>query len=159
MCGEHHPARSGQLAGRPVHPRVCGEHVDANNKPREPLRSIPACAGNTVTTKPRSCWIAVHPRVCGEHSPSVESGLGAHRSIPACAGNTTAAITYAAAHTGPSPRVRGTRSDGGGRWVGGRSIPACAGNTSSCALSSSVLCGPSPRVRGTRRSHLGAPVT
>ena len=109
---------------------------------------IPACAGNTSTTRERRCRPRDHPRVCGEHS------LAAYT------------ITL---NPGSSPRVRGTLESSCFRYFPTGIIPACAGNTispesTSCwswdhprvcgehvALVAPALvqAGSSPRVRGT----------
>ncbi len=88
VCGEHTPEWHGQQSRRPVHPRVCGEHAFPWNAFATIIRSIPACAGNTLrspVTRQQSCGPSprvrgtrsrsreppappsVHPRVCGEH--------------------------------------------------------------------------------------------
>ena len=109
---------------------------------------IPACAGNTSTTRARRCRPRDHPRVCGEH---------AHvRAVEA-------------ADEGSSPRVRGTPGMAEAGQAHHGIIPACAGNTISfnengfydrdhprvCgehriaqAVIGTIL-GSSPRVRGT----------
>ena len=133
-----------------VHPRVCGEHDAAIDARLLRVRSIPACAGNTIVPRtrggrlsgpsprvrgtPETCVLrisafSVHPRVCGEHElPSAMATLQ-QRSIPACAGNTR--------HV-PMPGLSDQRS-----------IPACAGNTLLIVLAAKHRSGPSPRVRGT----------
>ena len=120
------PAASSQ--GHAVHPRVCGEHsvliirshIPGGSSPRvrgtprcshmlaQTPRFIPACAGNTRTTRMRRSSITVHPRVCGEHARMSGSQVF---------------------HSGSSPRVRGTRGRLRWRSAGSRFIPACAGNT------------------------------
>ena len=134
------PACAGNTPGdrdaRPldsVHPRVRGEHpalgssgsFGSGSSPRargtrllrkltsEPVRFIPACAGNTLSTVDLQIPGTVHPRVRGEHLPQPSSGL---RDL------------------GSSPRARGTRwrrRFGPGH---ARFIPACAGNTRAAAL-------------------------
>ena len=126
-CAGNIPAIRPFAFGRPVHPRVCGEHFEAafsksvttGSSPRvrgtlknigSPVpmnRFIPACAGNIV-----SAWICrhsypVHPRVCGEHGFDVED-------IDMIVGS--------------SPRVRGTLPQSAVCGFGWRFIPACAGN-------------------------------
>jgi len=117
----------------------------------EPIRFIPACAGNTQRKSYSDTNCPVHPRVCGEHSRA-----------------------HVRAHTrnGSSPRVRGTHNEDDETARHIRFIPACAGNTDSGRLSSAScsvhprVCGEhglgrparqprlgsSPRVRGTRCS-------
>ena len=109
-AGNTHCSKAWSL-WRPVHPRVCGEHLgdrmetwgvsgssprvrgtrEVANEHRTHSRFIPACAGNTNQLCVGLALLAVHPRVCGEHmfirhSSSYENGS--------------------------SPRVRGTRSLG-----------------------------------------------
>ena len=88
VCGEHlfliHP----RYLRDPVHPRVCGEHLVDRHAPGSPRRFIPASAGNTlVGTKYGLSAAPVHPRVCGEH---------------------LAHTAGAATVRGSSPRLRGT---------------------------------------------------
>jgi len=152
----------------PVHPRVCGEHFlnsgSANfhigSSPRvrgtyllllqlfQPLRFIPACAGNISLARSCRRRDPVHPRVCGEHRVG---------------------MIMTVFLIGSSPRVRGTSVLGKstiGIW---RFIPACAGNIPHrCGIRSRrpvhprvcgehpgvlrknlPLSGSSPRVRGT----------
>ena len=58
---------SERSCGRPVHPRVCGEHDQGRPKFQAATRFIPACAGNTAHREQYARRIPVHPRVCGEH--------------------------------------------------------------------------------------------
>ena len=136
---------------RPVHPRVCGEHLfspsawsDKNGpSPRvrgTPVvalsfavigRSIPACAGNTLSGP--------------AFSPAVAW------SIPACAGNTQCSTRYWSSPFGPSPRVRGTLFRWDLWWNPKRSIPACAGNTRPSSMRRG-LCPVHPRVCGEHSS-------
>ena len=112
----------------PVHPRVCGEHWCARprgvstygSSPRvrgthalrlglcRRSRFIPACAGNTKSSRPMAIMAAVHPRVCGEH---------------------VATILHFLFSPGSSPRVRGTPLRHLLNALRRRFIPACAGNT------------------------------
>ena len=98
-----------QAPGRPVHPRVCGEHdygglvVQAiyGSSPRVrgtpsaqglqtvSQRFIPACAGNTPYEIVNDAPLAVHPRVCGEQAMDSTSAGRFRRFIPACAGNSS----------------------------------------------------------------------
>ena len=152
----------------PVHPRLCGEHLEAfgarvqeyGSSP--PVRGtptleshvwgdqrfIPACAGNTRQTQHEITSATVHPRLCGEHM-----AMG-HRVAAKC---------------GSSPPVRGTLPRYSWRFPFNRFIPACAGNTGPCAAVGALVpvhprlcgehrkrqpagmtgCGSSPPVRGT----------
>ena len=172
-CAGNTRARASGWIERPVHPRVCGEHIASQavgrtmtgSSPRvrgtrcscQPQRAcsrfIPACAGNTRLQAGGRYSLAVHPRVCGEH---------------------TRRYSRDASTDGSSPRVRGTRVCRGTVRAVDRFIPACAGNTRpaqrpprSAAVHprvcgehprrqnrSSSDSGSSPRVRGTRRSIL-----
>ena len=167
-CAGNTAAASPCPRRRSVHPRVCGEHRrghgrDGQGDGSSPRvrgtrqgaasdllrrRFIPACAGNTKSSRSRRSPNTVHPRVCGEHS------------IEVC---------FHRAMAGSSPRVRGTRWRQIGHVFLRRFIPACAGNT--CCLrsrlsitavhprvcgehtaphnSAVVSIGSSPRVRGT----------
>ena len=127
-CAGNTPIAGAGRSGTSVHPRVCGEHVDATSQALSRIgssprvrgtlrvhrrivlvpRFIPACAGNTGDTPPGGSSKSVHPRVCGEHSQSTAPG-------PCTPGS--------------SPRVRGTLAAGNPRLTCPRFIPACAGNT------------------------------
>ncbi len=92
---------------KPVHPRVCGEHIFKKlstliffgSSPRvrgtfaevavkaPALRFIPACAGNILPEASQFMPPSVHPRVCGEHF---------------------LLIATISVGNGSSPRVRGT---------------------------------------------------
>ncbi len=91
-----------------VHPRGCGEHIQAihdvsrinGSSPRvrgthcsitwriASVRFIPAGAGNTVALYSNDIATSVHPRGCGEHDLVVYAIKGSTRFIPAGAGNT-----------------------------------------------------------------------
>ena len=137
---------------RPVHPRVCGEHLVAGV-------GLPADRGSS-------------PRVRGtRRTPPARRRRP--RFIPACAGNTPPGDPSMNLHSGSSPRVRGTRGLDPRQGLGDRFIPACAGNTGSAGLwpqpktvhprvcgehqrtaaRTSTNAGSSPRVRGTRRGR------
>ncbi len=150
-----------------VHPRLCGGNlvnlvsVPPHDGPSPPVRgkqdaldalhkmerSIPACAGETVSEQSAAIMVEVHPRLCG-------GNLKPNRS-PVCP-------------PGPSPPVRGKHEASGASGSSSGSIPACAGETRSLLASPSRsavhprLCGgniavarelgpdegPSPPVRG-----------
>ncbi len=152
----------------PVHPRMCGEHVNriicelrpAGSSPHVRgtltgrysgpvnLRFIPACAGNTAMRSPSARRWSVHPRMCGEHRH------GPREPMPGA---------------GSSPHVRGTLQFPGDMLIQHRFIPACAGNTSfvnhsdgemsvhprmcgeheTLTICGHHLIGSSPHVRGT----------
>ena len=165
-AGETRPVDTDLCIGW-VHPRACGGNYESShldhwrNGPSPRLRgkrtdpdadwaryrSIPAPAGETFQYSKTKKWGRVHPRACGGN---FEVGAFAH------------------AVGGPSPRLRGKRTDFQSSKYPGGSIPAPAGETcrrTSWRLSSKVhpracggnetkdwglLCpnGPSPRLRG-----------
>ena len=90
-------------------PRVRGNH-SVEQTILSTARSIPACAGEPLTTRGLRRTSEVYPRVCG---------------------GTPYSIGHQPARAGLSPRVRGNRNEGaeGGENLG--SIPACAGEPSS----------------------------
>ena len=92
-------------------------------------RSIPACAGEPPSRRPRlhACW--VYPRVCGG-TPS-----GMNRKYEPL---------------GLSPRVRGNRHERCSRDLLRRSIPACAGEPR-CGVEAVLRPGVYPRVCGGTR--------
>ena len=132
--------------GKPVHPRIRGEHSEVPNvQSRVPgssphtrgtqdydalkeslKRFIPAYAGNTDQAA-RSCAApAVHPRIRGEH----ENTAGLFQGL-----------------FGSSPHTRGTRNLSGCHTLGCRFIPAYAGNTSNSSTHHQ-LTSVHPRIRG-----------
>ena len=153
-----------------VHPRVCGGDSTAGlwsalgggPSPRVrgrlksmlfvefAIRSIPACAGETLRQSSLNFHPRVHPRVCGGDS---------------------SAASFHGPMKGPSPRVRGRHCGARVYAVPLGSIPACAGETrtngvmrafrrvhprvcggDALRLSASASDGgPSPRVRGRRK--------
>ena len=155
-----------------VHPRTCGEHLQASGfttswngssphlrgtHSRSDLfhdvpRFIPAPAGNTGSVCSEANPCSVHPRTCGEHS------------------NTNLFIRNSA---GSSPHLRGTPDDLHHQVVSSRFIPAPAGNTcprpsgaaprpvhprtcgehSMPAAVREFLIGSSPHLRGTLLVH------
>ena len=152
MCGERvspaasaspRPGSSPHVRGTPA--RKLGSE--------QPVRFIPACAGNASGLAAHRCSGTVHPRMCGE------------RIVEAIA---------SAILNGSSPHVRGT--PGAARHGHGRDrfIPACAGNAWLARSSAPVatvhprmcgervvlihkqhlLAGSSPHVRGTHRAML-----
>ena len=165
------PNRLGSPSARPVHPRVCGEHLHPLPQCPQVGGPSPRVRGTRTARAGPPMSAAVHPRVCGEHpekvfasapmfgpSPRVRGTLPAgglscraRRSIPACAGNTRLVGFAESMFHGPSPRVRGTLPAGGLSCRARRSIPACAGNTAVTWAVMLAIRGPSPRVRGTRR--------
>ena len=171
------PAGAGNTFGRrsdasyrPVHPRRRGEHPrggfstftfngsspQARGTPvqpppgREPLRFIPAGAGNTAEQQISKTLVTVHPRRRGEHASRAEAK---------------------SASTGSSPQARGTHGANQSAATRHRFIPAGAGNTRSpwlrnrgapvhprrrgehtaCLVPVLSRYGSSPQARGTHR--------
>ena len=89
-------------------PRVRGKQI-ARGPKAKPLRSIPACAGETTVQRSGDVSVAVYPRVCG--------------------GNVCNPYPFKVT-VGLSPRVRGKLMEVVDGLHGGGSIPACAGETS-----------------------------
>ena len=135
---------AGQVNG--VYPRVCGGNQHeatalvttdglsprVRGKPAYrlyhagPIRSIPACAGETRQISPPNPTKEVYPRVCG--------------------GNMLAKV-WREADGGLSPRVRGKPDTTDICRIAAGSIPACAGETA--RLHSEILCAEVyPRVCG-----------
>ena len=93
---------------RPVHPRVCGEHIASRGGVRRRDGSSPRVRGTRRAVGAMNSTLTVHPRVCGEH-----------RAEPRRRDR----------GTGSSPRVRGTHVRRVLQAPRVRFIPACAGNT------------------------------
>ena len=151
VCGgaSHLMRQYDQREGRS--PRVRGS-PPRRSAPRDPARSIPACAGEPAAPEEPIMPPGVDPRVCG----------GAKEDHPPSCGA-----------AGRSPRVRGSRNGADAREGIDRSIPACAGEPTAgrwhwstwrvdprvCGgapvqeAAAEKLSGRSPRVRGSRRSR------
>ena len=128
-CAGNRATSTTPLVFGSVHPRVCGEQTSQillpcstyGSSPRvrgtEPpcqsffkkVRFIPACAGNSKSSRSGNFLISVHPRVCGEQ-PRV--------------------LSMSNSQVGSSPRVRGTDFGAPPGVCKRRFIPACAGNRS-----------------------------
>ena len=67
VCGEHVPDMTGAFQTEGSSPRVRGTRIRVNLR-RERVGIIPACAGNTPTSRWTRRPTRDHPRVCGEHS-------------------------------------------------------------------------------------------
>ena len=152
-----------------VHPRVCGEAVDALDHadylegPSPRVRgsrldykqaqtiegSIPACAGKPHQR--RQPWAAqgVHPRVCGEARSSDASRPIASGPSPRVRGS-HAAIDHTVGPYGSIPACAGKPvrklAAGVRRWVHPRVCGEACGHNGGRADTG----GPSPRVRGSR---------
>ena len=134
-----------------------------------PIRFIPACAGNAERSSGLCGQQTVHPRMRGERcvayftasravgsSPHARGTLRfgqphacGQRFIPACAGNAHRERREREHHA-VHPRMRGERARRGARrGVGRRFIPACAGNARLIIRRSSWP-AVHPRMRGER---------
>ena len=98
--------------GHPVHPRVCGEHIESHTdgvcaggsspRVRGTLydyalgyvcnRFIPACAGNTTMPMRQRPIETVHPRVCGEHMLMLDMMQTGRGSSPRVRGTPTGKV-------------------------------------------------------------------
>ena len=107
VCGGNHCAAWGRAAPQGLSPRVRGKPFRRHGHP-PPLRSIPACAGETLWPIGINSPGEVYPRVCG--------GNGDFEC-------------FIWKRDGLSPRVRGKQVKSRAFTVAGRSIPACAGET------------------------------
>ncbi len=96
----------------PVHPHVCGEHMDKHElremlrgssprvwgtRPENPgtpsqSRFIPTCVGNTTKNLTGKAREAVHPHVCGEHMDSRCSSSALRGSSPRVWGTPTLSL-------------------------------------------------------------------
>ena len=152
-CAGNGAAASTPSASPTVHPRVRGERAlpdhpggrmsgssprargtDPGTLPQhEPVRFIPACAGNGTPLLAHLVQTPVHPRVRGERTLDLDNPV---------------------AQLGSSPRARGTAVPRPSPAAPGRFIPACAGN-GPASVSPGRAPPVHPRVRGER---LGAMV-
>ena len=105
VCGGTPNSRRYTTTPVGLSPRVRGNRV-APAAADELRGSIPACAGEPISLRPKTSNTKVYPRVCG---------------------GTTAFINGNGILPGLSPRVRGNPHHGQGQTVNVRSIPACAG--------------------------------
>ena len=140
------------------------------HRPGDPVRSIPARAGEPRTGRWRGSLRTVYPRACGGTSAAADRSRSAVSVYPRACGGTRPISATSVPPSGLSPRVRGNPRpwlDPGGH---ARSIPARAGEpvakfTAECParvypracggtagtwLSARGQEGLSPRVRGNR---------
>ncbi len=149
VCGGARSWEMPDLRDYGLSPRVRGSRYQRAAS-RDPIGSIPACAGEPQTVRVSTSMTRVYPRVCGgaflrDMEPLLDEGLSPRvrgsqerrsracpwrGSIPACAGEpTVGAVTFR--FHGVYPRV-----------CGGAAVAGDAVDTDS---------GLSPRVRGSRR--------
>ena len=105
VCGGTKPAAGGSYSSPGLSPRVRG-NPGRRAGGGQGRGSIPACAGEPWSPRPRRGRPRVYPRVCG---------------------GTEGVKTMADARAGLSPRVRGNRGRGLAPRPNPGSIPACAG--------------------------------
>ena len=133
MCGGTLHDGGLLLHGRGLSPRVRGNRWNTLNLNRS-LGSIPACAGEPLTVRPRRRRLSVYPRVCG---------------------GTCQKTSFSHDDKGLSPRVRGNHRGRVAVPVRNGSIPACAGEPfQSCCLSRQSrvyprVCGGTAKFRDT----------
>ena len=159
----------------PVHPRVCGEQTarrlsassPAGSSPRvrgtgrdrrhahQPVRFIPACAGNSGQRPGPPSSPSVHPRVCGEQMLAHVRPFGNFGSSPRVRG-TARSPDRAGCARRFIPACAGNRGAGHRPWSGGAVHPRVCGEQEPSVAVAMSMTGSSPRVRGTgppRRSR------
>ena len=133
------------------------------------MRSIPACAGEPMTTYRQWADGSVYPRVCGGTCRSTDcsravvvyprvgggtsttpGSTSSSRVYPRVCGGTDGRGPLDKYRYGLSPRVRGNPVCAVSRQRVFGSIPACAGGTPNAPIVVGSRYGLSPRVRGTR---------
>ncbi len=140
VCGEALNAALNTIKGQGPSPRVRGSHK-VGDAIKDGDGSIPACAGKPRTACRCAPTSQVHPRVCGEASV-----------VP----------PFATQRMGPSPRVRGSRRHPDAVPLEAGSIPACAGKPGQLMLSTTRLrvhprvCGGSRRPKAERQRLRGS---
>ena len=166
VCGELGPRHVAYVAHFGSSPRVRGTHTGAHAV-NGFCRFIPACAGNSRRSVPRSRGRPVHPRVCGELQVLIKVWHGVNgssprvRGTPCCltsspgrltvhprvCGELAATLIETPQGNGSSPRVRGTPEERTTQQLVHRFIPACAGNSPACPTAAGC-CSVHPRVCG-----------
>ncbi len=129
-AGSTTPA-SGCPACRRDHPRVCGEHLSANDHDALTVGSSPRLRGARAFTSPDKPGLGIIPASAG----STSWGRGTRtrsRDHPRVCGEHTSANVLTDGSSGSSPRLRG--ASGGHRHTARRRgiIPASAGSTRRC---------------------------
>ena len=131
VCGEHWNADPSQFSDQGSSPRMRGARTECPIQ-REKPRIIPAYAGSTNLKNMIYSYCTDHPRVCGEH---VDAQLIQSMSM------------------GSSPRMRGAHHLGAQTGLFHGIIPAYAGSTL-YQIIVALLAGDHPRVCG---EHQGLP--
>ena len=119
--------------GRRVYPRVCGGTSREGDLTREDAGLSPRVRGNRGREVPPACRPGSIPACAGE-PVSTSSWLKRERVYPRVCGGTARGPRRPAGSRGLSPRVRGNPRRMEWPRIRGRSIPACAGEPSQQAL-------------------------
>ena len=112
-----------------------------------PVRSSPACAGNTRFALTTCTFMTLQPRVRGEHVSLKAEIMAEHASAPHARG-TQAAWWWMEYYVAPTPRARGTPNQGLSRLPPRAPTPRARG-TPHINLATSGGNAPAPRARGT----------
>ena len=154
---------------RSVHPRACGEFVNAGDdgphrdgssprmrgihgdhpRSRAAERFIPAHAGNSLPGIPTPANLPVHPRACGEFIHVLGQGVGAAGSSPRMRGilrrmqRRTPSLRFIPAHAGNSAQRYGSDR-------GTPVHPRACGEFRDIITGLRAAGGSSPRMRGIR---------
>ena len=154
---------------RSVHPRACGEFVNAGDdgphrdgssprmrgihgdhpRSRAAERFIPAHAGNSLPGIPTPANLPVHPRACGEFIHVLGQGVGAAGSSPRMRGilrrmqRRTPSLRFIPAHAGNSAQRYGSDR-------GTPVHPRARGEFRDIITGLRAAGGSSPRMRGIR---------
>ena len=150
------------------HPRMCGEHVVGpmlvtpcrGSSPHVrgtpsgmiqmawPCGIIPACAGNTTSSREAYHGRRDHPRMCGEHNwlmtaPSLTTGSSPHvRGTPT-------RLAFRCRLPGIIPACAGNTSVGAHVSMSSRDHPRMCGEHAQASQKNTDALGSSPHVRGT----------
>ena len=151
------------------HPRLCGEHPAAFTSPvqypgssplvrgahlcrHQLLRRegiIPACAGSTSRSRPRTTASGDHPRLCGEHSIGVTRDRPFLGSSPLVRGALRGRYSLHSAR-GIIPACAGSTREVHGSHAGRRDHPRLCGEHEYVSAVPPAAAGSSPLVRGAR---------
>ena len=129
-CAGNSDSGTGGTFRFPVHPRVCGELVNATHQHRLDAGSSPRVRGtHSGARRSPLTMTPVHPRVCGELIITVNDESIGDGSSPRVRGTRCAVPRWVQRST-VHPRVCGELEGDSERcWLARRFIPACAGNS------------------------------
>ena len=160
----------GNSLGKKVYPRVCGGNglglsafaLSKGLSPRvrgklypqqlalDHIRSIPACAGETIVGVCVLLLLQVYPRVCGGNRGATSDGMMSGGLSPRVRGKPSRPISMPGS-AGSIPACAGETPQSGVIWADAGVYPrVCGGNCPGRPRCSSYP-GLSPRVRGKRR--------